>query len=197
MEEIPTSWDVDDIDESLFEQLRQYEPTEKELEEVEKEREPKKVKLGELLNNIADYALKYVDETTYFSRVKGQQETNPLEEGPPYEMNNASFVYWCFAANNIYLPNGKLNHSVHSIKSSERLGEIYGIGSKVNQESLVRGDILLFNNDKHIGIYVGEGDFVSMNGPRDKNSVGGVYKNNINDKYWSRLFQGHVIRFLG
>lgn len=197
MGDIPTSWDTDDISEETMKMLRQYEPTEEELREIEEEREGKTVKLGYLLNDIADYADKYVDETTYFARNRGQQHRNPLEEEAPYEMSNASFVYWCFKANDISLPNNNTDHSIHSIKLSGRFKQLYGIGSKVNPESLIRGDLLFFNNDKHMGIYVGEGKFVSMNGPSSKTSTGGVYRNSLDDKYWSREFQGHVERFLG
>lgn len=197
MENAPTSWEVDEIDENVLEQLRQYEPTEEEIRELEENRKPKTIKLKDLMNNITDYAEKFTKEPVYYSRTKGYQETNPLEGEAPYEMNNASFIYWCFEANQINLPNSTTDHSVRTIKSYEKFGQLYGVGSKVNIENLVRGDILLFNNDKHMGIHTGGGNFVSLDGPDSNSSVGGVNKHNIEDTYWKTIFQGHVIRFLG
>lgn len=193
-------WDLDPVDWETMMRSAQYKITDEEQEEINKQlREEDKgvvYKLKDLLNKIADYAIKYIDEPTEFTMVEGTDRVNPLEGEVPYILGNASFVHWSYKENGVDLIEEEGKATVRKIKKSGRLKTLYSIGSKVNLQSLLKGDILLFNNDKHMGIYIGNGEFVSMNGPSSNTSVGGVHKNNLENGYWKSIFQGHVLRLV-
>ena len=196
MDNTPTSWDIDEISEETLSRLRQYTPTEEEMKEIENERKEKVVKLGDLLNEIADFSEKFISELTMYSNTGGHVIANPLLEEAPYSMSNPSFVYWCFEASRVPLHESKERHTTRDIVHSPRLETVYPVGSSVNLEGLLRGDLLFFNNDRHVGIYLGDGEFVSMDGPDSRSSAGGVKRNNLEDEYWSSIFKGHVKRLV-
>lgn len=196
MEDEATSWDLDEVTEEELDSLVQYEPTEEELGELSNLNKPEKVKLGDLLSNIAKYASKYVREPAIYTLSRSLVRENPLEGEAPYNLNNATFVYWVFEANGILLSEPEGEFTIQMLRKTPRFKTIYPMGSSVDEDNLLRGDLIYFNNDRHVGIYLGAGEFISMNGPSNSSSAGGIFKNKLNDPYWSSIFQGHVERLV-
>lgn len=196
MEHGPTSWDIDEIPEESLVKLWKVQPNEEDRKIVEGMRSTREVKLGELLNEIADFALTFTTETTLYTKNTGGYVDNPLQEEPPYEVSNSSFVHWCFEAKEAPLLGRERIHTTRGLINSPRLDTVYNVGSSVNLKGLLRGDLLFFNNDRHVGIYVGDGEFVSMDGPDGGGSSGKVKKNSLDDEYWQNVFKGHVKRLV-
>ncbi|MFZ5482697.1 MAG: C40 family peptidase [Pseudomonadota bacterium] len=63
-------------------------------------------------------------------------------------------------------------------------------GETVPREQLSPGDLVFFNTLRkpfsHVGIYAGDGQFVHASSSRSKQ----VMVSNMNDRYWSRRFDG-------
>ncbi len=63
-------------------------------------------------------------------------------------------------------------------------------GEQVNQAELKPGDLVFFNTRKkpnsHVGIYVGDGEFVHASSSRTKE----VMVSRMGEKYWSKRFDG-------
>lgn len=196
MEHGPTSWEDDEVSDEALVRMWRVQPTEEYREEVEALRGTETVKLGDLLNDIADYAMKFANEDTIYVSNSGGDRDNPLQGNPPYEMSNPSFVHWCYEANRAPLIGRTDKHTVREIMNSPRLDTVYNVGSNVNLEGLLRGDLLFFNNGRHVGIFVGGNKFVSMDGPLRTNTTGRVRVNSLEDGYWKSIFKGHVKRLV-
>lgn len=68
-----------------------------------------------------------------------------------------------------------------------------GMGSKVSTSSMQPGDLVFFNTvagrpDSHVGIYIGNNQFIASNSSR------GVEIKSLSDHYWRDTFKGHVRR---
>ena len=112
-------------------------------------------------------------------------------------MNNASFVYWCYHYARVGLRGGEMNHTIQTIKNDFRLETVGRIGSTKSHEALSIGDIVFFNHDRHIGIYTGEGKFISFLGNGENNYSGGVRENDMTQGKWLKYYQGHALRHRG
>lgn len=192
----PTSWDIDEIPEESLIKLWEVQPNEEDRKMIEGMRSTREVKLGELLDDVVDFALSFTKETTLYTKNTGGYTDNPLLEEPPYEMSNPSFVHWCFEAKEAPILGRERIHTTRGIINSPRLDTVYNVGSSVNLKGLLRGDLVFFNNGRHVGIYVGDGDFVSMDGPNESGSSGKVRRNSLDEEYWRNIFKGHVMRLV-
>lgn len=197
-EELPTSWDVDEVPREQMERLRQYEPTEEELKKIEEEREPIVTTSDKIAAQIANYVEELSRREIIYELNAGRQQISPFKEGEGTpKVDNPSFIYWAFKDNGVQLLEDNYTHNTRTIKNSPNLTTVYNIGSNINTDSLVRGDLLFFNKDRHIGIYTGEGSFASMIESAHSSGIGGVEIKSIEDGYWNNLFTGHVERFTG
>jgi len=159
------------------------------LRALEEEKQP-----TEQAKEATDFALTFLDQITIYSIHEGWRDTNPLLGEAPYAMDNASFVYWCYHKAGVQLRGGNKNHTVQTIKNDFNLTTVGNIGANLDYEDLAYGDILFFYNDKHIGIYIGDGDFISFLGTGANNPSGGLRKRNMIKGKWRNHFQGHVMR---
>ena len=135
------------------------------------------------------------ESMTAYSKQGGQFVLeNPFDnfpEGGPFILNASSFVYWAF-----YQVGCPLNQHVLSIRQlphSDKLKEIASIGSNYPIENLLRGDLVFFAQDRHVGIYVGNNEFVSCMGSGENNFSGGVVKEDITKGIYLNTFEGHVM----
>lgn len=174
----------------------QYIPTERKLgisDEARKAlstaREPSDIAKG-----VATYALQFIDKETFYHTGGGRTLTNPLEEEEPYGLDSASFVYWCFHKAGARLKENEGHHTILTIKNDPKLYNVGNIGSYLDPNDLTIGDIVFFKGDRHIGIYTGEGRFVSCIGSGYNNYSGGVRELPMNEGKWRAIFQGHVMR---
>ena len=191
-----------DIDDLTIEDLRrqqQYIPEDLDhtissltRQTLEQEREPSKQ-----AKKVVDFARTFIGSESAYSINGGYQESNPLLEEPPYKMNNASFVYWCYNNEFISLRGGNLAHTIQTIKNDFNFQTVGRIGSSKTHEVLSLGDIVFFNNDRHIGIYSGEGKFISFLGNKENDFSGGVKENDMTQGKWLKYYQGHAIRHKG
>lgn len=156
---------------------------------LEAEKEPTKE-----AKEATDFALAFLTEPTVFSMHGGKSLENPLLGESPYKMDSSSFVYWCYHKAGVELRGGNLNHTIQTIKNDFNLEVVGTIGSNIDHTDLAYGDILFFYNDKHMGLYVGDGDFLSFTGSGANNYSGGLRKNNMVTGKWRHYFQGHVLR---
>lgn len=159
------------------------------LQALEDEKKPTKQ-----AREATDFALTFLTEPTVYSLHEGLSNENPLLQDAPYKMDNASFVYWCYKKAGVQLRGEDTKHSIQTIKNDFHLQTVGNIGANLDHESLAYGDILFFFNDKHIGIYVGEGDFISFVGSGANNYSGGLRKRSMIKGKWRNHFQGHVLR---
>ncbi|OOH88462.1 peptidase C40 [Pasteurellaceae bacterium 15-036681] len=56
------------------------------------------------------------------------------------------------------------------------------VGRKISKSDLRPGDLVFFRGNKHVGVYVGNGQFVHSG------SSTGVTKASLSDSYWSRTY---------
>lgn len=65
----------------------------------------------------------------------------------------------------------------------------YGVGSPVSRGNLREGDLVFFGNSVrsiwHVGIYLGDGQFINANSYR-----GRVMVDNLGDSYWRNIYVG-------
>lgn len=182
-----------------FKKLQQYIPPERNhsissltMQTLEKEKEP-----SEQAKKAVEFARTFLDKESAYSLNGGLQETNPLFGEPPYKMNNASFVYWCFHQANVFLRGGNTGHTIQTIKTDFNLQTVGKIGSSKSHELLSVGDIVFFNNDRHIGIYIGDGKYISFIGNGENNYSGGIRENDMTQGKWLKYYQGHALRHKG
>lgn len=176
--------------------MRQYIPSEKETyvseqlrSILEAEKEP-----TEQAKEATDFAVSLLAEPTIYSLHSGHTEENPLLEEAPFRMDSPSFVYWCYHKAGVELRGGNLHHSIQTIKTDYQLQTVGTIGSNLDYTDLAYGDIIFFYNDKHVGLYLEDGDFLSFIGSGANNHSGGLRKNNMIIGKWRHYFQGHVLR---
>ena len=86
----------------------------------------------------------------------------------------SGFVHYCFASVNITLP--------------RTTTELYAIGTKIDADQLVAGDLVFFNTSgkgvSHVGIYVGEGRFIHSS------TSNGVMISALVEMYWKSRYLG-------
>lgn len=190
-------WDLPSSEEFLTRQ--QYDPWKVEYtmssltrQVVEREKEP-----TESAKKAVEYAKSFLGEEYEYSVGGSRQDENPLREGNPESMNSASFVYWIFNLVNVPLRGGNHNHTIQTIKNDFGLEVVGTIGGSRSLEMLSLGDIILFNHDKHIGIYSGEGNFISFIPLRGGSSKGVVKELKMDKGKWYEYYQGHILRDKG
>lgn len=147
-----------------------------------------------------DFGLQFINDAsgdTAYHWGGGRQRSNPLLGAPPYKLDCSSYVYWCYKYAGVQLANNDTGHNTKSIRTSKNLKKIGGIGSGINPRNLTYGDIVFFNNDNHMGIYVGNGEFIAFNGSGTNNYARGCEKTTMTSGYWKDKFQGHVLRYTG
>lgn len=191
-----------DIDDLTIEDLRrqqQYIPEDLDhtissltRQTLEQEREP-----STQAKKVTEFAKQFIGIDSAYSINGGYQENNPLLAEPPIKMNNASFVYWCFNSEFIFLRGGDLKHTIQTIKNDFKFQTVGRIGSTKSHKALTIGDIVFFNNDRHIGIYSGEGKFISFLGSKENDFSGGIRENDMTKGKWFKYYQGHAIRYKG
>lgn len=145
-----------------------------------------------------DFALKFVNNgmgATAYHWGGGRQMTNPLTGSAPFKLDCSSFVYWAFKYAGIQLGGSDTGMTTWTIGGKEgAVWTVGGIGSGLKADNLTYGDIVFFNNDQHIGIYVGGGDFVGWNGSGYNNFAKGCERKSMATGYWAGKFEGHVMR---
>lgn len=148
----------------------------------------------------ADFGLRFINNAsgqTAYHWGGGRQNTNPLTGSPPYKLDCSSYVFWCYNYAGITLRDGPTSHWTGSFLTDPQLEVIGGIGSGLKPNSLTYGDIVFFNGDQHVGLYVGNGEFIGFNGSGYNNFEKGCEKKSMTTGYWSTKFQGHVLRLKG
>ncbi|MGV6989817.1 NlpC/P60 family protein [Testudinibacter sp. P80/BLE/0925] len=56
------------------------------------------------------------------------------------------------------------------------------VGKKINKSELEFGDLVFFRKNKHVGIYIGNGEFIHASTSK------GVTTNSLSENYWSRNY---------
>lgn len=158
-------------------ELTQYRPTEEELRELERSRKGKVRKISEVMEAAAKEA----------ERRFGEAETAGAS-------NAGEFVNSCYVSEGVDLLLLEETINAMKIANSDRLVEIYGFGDHVNLEGLMRGDLVFLNRDRFVGVYVGEGDFITYTKEEDNPEQGILVKGNLEEDIWSEFFEGHVRR---
>lgn len=123
---------------------------------------------------------------------KGAPKENPFGTDKDVYIDTYNLLYW------LYLGEGEelaYPMNINYFFTEGRFFTIFGKGHKykVDVDQFITGDILFFGrSDTNIGIYVGDGEFISMIGkfPKDETPIG-RYKL---DDYWNE-FNGRVMRF--
>jgi cell wall-associated NlpC family hydrolase len=84
---------------------------------------------------------------------------------------------------------GYLYREVMNLRLPRSADEIWRIGQEVDRSTLEPGDLVFYNTMRkpfsHVGVYVGEGKFVHAPA-----SGGAVRTENMDDRYWSRRWNG-------
>lgn len=146
----------------------------------------------------ADFGLQFVNDvagTTAYHKGGGVQDTNPLLGEPPYKLDSPSFVYWCYHYAGVDITKGAAKPTPMTIRNARTLKTVGEIGSGIHPSNLTYGDIVFFSGDKHLGIYVGDGEFIGFNGTGYDNYEKGCEKKSMSLGYWSNNFEGHVMRY--
>lgn len=153
-------------------------------------------KANQQAQQLGDFALaisRLASEHTAYTQ-GSHFETNPFNEDPPYEMDSANFVYWGLEMFGLMIETDRVN--IRAIKMNrDKLREVANIGSGITIDELIYGDILFFGSaDTQVGIYVGDGEFVSFLGSGQRNYAKGATKQNLEKGIWKKEFKGHVMR---
>ena len=111
----------------------------------------------------------------------------------------SGFVYWVYQMVGVDVSNNG-SRTTTSIAANKRTMTTMGnIGSSINISALAPGYLVFFNNDEHVGIYVGDGNFVAFNGDTggaftiDENG-GCQTRSMVTNTYWKNAYQGHYMR---
>lgn len=147
--------------------------------------------------NIAESSIiRYVNELDNHKNIKymfkGQPQENPFESDKDIYIDTYNLLYW------LYLEEGvELQYPINAnyFFTEGMFYTVFGKGHKykVDVDKFEIGDILFFGrSDTNIGIYIDNGDFISMMGkfPKDDTSIN-IYSF---DDYWDE-FNGRVMRF--
>lgn len=203
-----TSFDDDDITEDEIRRLRQIPAGTLPIAQnqrgstvAEVQHELIENKPSEEAKKAADFGIKFVNDdngTTAYHTGGGRQDTNPLLGEPPYKLDCASFVYWCYDYAGVSLNGGSNGMSTKTIRIDPKLYKVGGIGSGIKPQSLLYGDIVFFGmTDSHVGIYIGNGEFIGFNGTGYNNYSKGCERQRMDSGYWEKEFKGHVLRYTG
>jgi peptidoglycan hydrolase CwlO-like protein len=92
----------------------------------------------------------------------------------PSGFDCSGFVSWAFA---------QAGSSIPSFT-----GALASTGSKVSTSDMQPGDLVFFRGDRHVGIYVGNGNFIGSQ------TSTGVKVESMTSGYWGGEFDGHVRR---
>lgn len=153
---------------------------------------------SEQAKKATDFALQFVNNgmgATAYHWGGGRQLTNPLTESAPYLLDCSSFVYWAYKHAGVQLGGSDTGMTTWTIGGKEgAVWTVGGIGSGLKANNLTYGDLVFFNNDQHIGIYVGGGEFVGWNGSGYNNFAKGCERKSMATGYWAGKFEGHVMR---
>lgn len=123
---------------------------------------------------------------------KGAPKKNPFGTDKDVYIDTYNLLYWLYLGEDEELA---YPMNINYFFTEGRFYTIFGKGHKykVDVSKFIAGDILFFGrSDTNIGIYVGDGEFISMIGkfPKDETPIG-RYKL---DDYWNE-FNGRVMRF--
>ena len=148
-------------------------------------------------NAIADYGMSLATLDTYYLW-GGGHGTDPLTGSAPYGYDCSGFVYWCFKKFGKTIgANG--NTTTWGIAADPQFTTLGNVGSGIDPNTdLIAGDVVFFGStDWHMGIYVGNGNFVGSNGNPNTAGVdysGGIQIRSMYAPEWSSIFMGHAIR---
>lgn len=126
------------------------------------------------------------------------KKSNPFDGNPPYAMDSAQFIYWCFFHAGIELSGGSENVNVRKIRNDKRFKTIMTEGQKhvTIFDKLHTGDLIFFgSNTSHVGIYLGNGEVIAMNGSGDWDASKGIQVMDMTNGYWWGVFNGAVLRW--
>ncbi|XWX31071.1 tail protein [Staphylococcus phage PG-2021_19] len=123
---------------------------------------------------------------------KGAPKENPFGTDKDVYIDTYNLLYWLYLSEDEELA---YPMNINYFFTEGRFYTVFGKGHKykVDISKFIAGDILFFGrSDTNIGIYVGDGEFISMIGkfPKDETPIG-RYKL---DDYWNE-FNGRVMRF--
>ncbi|UJQ43334.1 hypothetical protein [Staphylococcus phage vB_Sau_P68] len=123
---------------------------------------------------------------------KGAPKENPFGTDKDVYIDTYNLLYWLYLSEDEELA---YPMNINYFFTEGRFYTVFGKGHKykVDINKFIAGDILFFGrSDTNIGIYVGDGEFISMIGkfPKDETPIG-RYKL---DDYWNE-FNGRVMRF--
>lgn len=123
---------------------------------------------------------------------KGAPKENPFGTDKDVYIDTYNLLYWLYLGEDEELA---YPMNINYFFTEGRFYTVFGKGHKykVDINKFIAGDILFFGrSDTNIGIYVGDGEFISMIGkfPKDETPIG-KYKL---DDYWNE-FNGRVMRF--
>lgn len=148
-------------------------------------------------NDIADYGMSLATLDTYYLW-GGAHGADPLLGSAPYGYDCSGFVYQVFKKFGKTIGvNG--NNSTNGIAIDPQFVTLGGVGSGIDPNTdLIAGDVVFFGStDWHMGIYVGNGNFVGSNGNPNTAGVdysGGIQIRSMYAPEWSSIFMGHAIR---
>lgn len=148
-------------------------------------------------NAIADYGMSLATLDTYYLW-GGAHGADPLLGSAPYGYDCSGFVYQVFKKFGKTIGvNG--NNSTNGIAADPQFTTLGNVGSGLDPNTdLIAGDVVFFGStDWHMGIYVGNGNFVGSNGNPNTAGVdysGGIQIRSMYAPEWSSIFMGHAIR---
>lgn len=146
-------------------------------------------------NAAAKLALKYAGSNSIYSQAAHGNDF--IKAGAPYRTDCSGFVYFIFKHAGFNWGSGVLN--TWGIAASPKVTTVGASGSNktATWNKMRIGDIVFWEGDGHVGIYVGHGDCVAMNGSfeGDSGANSGIRKFAAGPgSYWWNLFSGHVVR---
>lgn len=164
------------------------------------------VGLGAKGGAVAMQALEYADK---FTKDKGflsiyshgnlkAKKANPFEGKPPFVLDSAQLIYWCYQYAGIEMLGGSAEVNVKKIRHDKRFRVVFTEGQKHVSifDKLLAGDLIFFGTDTvHVGIYYGEGEFISINGTGDWDASKGLERADLTNGYWWEFFNGAVLRW--
>lgn len=180
-EELPTSWEVDLLTDADYLSIDRSTVSEEEGRQIEEAREMGRITVRNVMELAAESAERKAIGVSTLS-------------DPNNSQSSVEFVMGCYEEAGFPLMDSLEVVSPLGLRSSERLYDLYTIGEEVLEGSLLRGDLLYFNNDRFVGIHTGSGDFISFGIVTENGIEPGVITGNIWDGMWSKYFKGHVQR---
>lgn len=120
-----------------------------------------------------------------------------IASGKPYRTDCSGFVYYIFKHAGLNWGSGVL--TTWGIAASPKVTTVGNSGSNKDSvwNKMHKGDIVFWNGDGHVGIYIGNGQCIAMNGNggTDNSASAGIKKFAAGPgSYWWGNFSGHVVR---